>query len=31
MQLYETFEVKFKDKNSAEQKSLLKNVEIKNN
>lgn len=26
MQLYETFEVKFKDKNSAEQKSLLKNA-----
>ena len=28
MQLYETFEVKFKDKNSAEQKSLLKNAII---
>ena len=28
MQLYETFEVKFKNKNSAEQKSLLKNAII---
>ena len=28
MQLYETFEIKFKDKNSAEQKSLLKNAII---
>lgn len=28
MQLYETFEVKFKDKNSSEQKSLLKNAII---
>ena len=28
MQFYETFEVKFKDKNSAEQKSLLKNAII---
>ena len=28
MQFYETFEVKFKDKNSAEQKTLLKNAII---